>query len=69
MNSSTFEEGILLSANLGNDADTTAAICGQIAGAHYGFSQIPEKWRTKVAMSKDIEQLAIDLCEVGAGKI
>jgi len=64
-----FEKGILLSANLGNDADTTAAIFGQIAGAYYGFSHRPEKWRTKVAMSNDIEQLVIDLSKVVAGKI
>jgi ADP-ribosyl-[dinitrogen reductase] hydrolase len=38
---STFEEAVLQAANLGDDADTTAAICGQIAGAYYGESGIP----------------------------
>ena len=32
-NSSSFEEAILLAANLGDDADTVAAITGQLAGA------------------------------------
>ncbi|WP_320819118.1 ADP-ribosylglycohydrolase family protein [Thalassolituus sp.] len=48
-------------ANLGNDADTTAAVCGQISGAYYGVESIPKKWRTKLAMSKEIEALALAL--------
>lgn len=40
----SFEAAILKAANLGDDADTTAAICGQLAGTFYGESGIPEKW-------------------------
>ncbi|MDO6766114.1 ADP-ribosylglycohydrolase family protein [Agarivorans sp. 1_MG-2023] len=61
MNGSSFKECILLAANIGNDADTTAAICGQIAGAYYGFSGIPEHWRNNIAMAKEIEELALQL--------
>jgi len=61
MNGSTFEECILLAANLGNDADTTAAICGQISGAYYGMSGIPDHWRNKITMAKEIEDLALEL--------
>lgn len=39
-----FEQAVLLAANLGDDADTTAAITGQIAGALYGVAAIPEPW-------------------------
>lgn len=39
--SATFEEICLLAVNLGDDADTTAAIYGQIAGAYYGIDGIP----------------------------
>ena len=39
--SSSFEEGCLLAVNLGDDADTTGAVYGQIAGAYYGESGIP----------------------------
>ncbi|MCB9851982.1 MAG: ADP-ribosylglycohydrolase family protein [Phycisphaerales bacterium] len=46
--SGSFREGCLLAANLGNDADTTAAIFGQLAGAHYGEQGMPEAWRAKV---------------------
>lgn len=41
---SDFESGILAAVNLGDDADTTAAICGQLAGAYYGFEKLPEHW-------------------------
>lgn len=50
----SFKEAVLLAANLGDDADTTAAICGQIAGAHYGASGIPKAWVDKLVMKKDI---------------
>ena len=43
-----FAEGCLLAANLGDDADTTPAIYGQLAGAHYGFDGIPARWRELV---------------------
>ena len=37
----TFEEAVLRAVNLGDDADTTGAICGQLAGAYWGESSIP----------------------------
>jgi ADP-ribosyl-[dinitrogen reductase] hydrolase len=54
----TFEAAILKAANLGDDADTTAAICGQVAGAFYGESGIPKKWLDKLVMREDITALA-----------
>jgi ADP-ribosylglycohydrolase len=39
--SSNFRDGCLMAANLGDDADTTAADYGEIAGAFYGMSGIP----------------------------
>lgn len=54
----TFSEAVLLAANLGDDADTTAAICGQIAGAYYGFFGIPISWLEKLSMGEKIIQLA-----------
>ena len=41
---SSFREAILMAVNLGDDADTTGAICGQLAGAFYGSEALPEKW-------------------------
>ena len=53
-----FRDAILLAANLGDDADTTAAVCGQIAGAFYGESGIPEPWLTKLAKVELIRDLS-----------
>ena len=46
--SSTFEEGALMAVNLGEDADTTGAIFGQLGGAFYGLDGIPERWLEKL---------------------
>lgn len=57
----SFEAAILQAANLGDDADTTAAICGQIAGAFYGVDAIPAVWRQTLVMHDEIEALADQL--------
>ena len=59
--SSDFREGCLLAVNLGDDADTTAAVYGQIAGAHYGASGIPGGWLDRLAMADRIRDMALDL--------
>ena len=43
-----FREGALLAVNLGDDADTTGAVYGQIAGAFYGASAIHGDWLSKL---------------------
>lgn len=53
-----FREGALLAVNLGDDADTTGAIYGQLAGAHYGVEAIPATWRAQLAMADEITALA-----------
>jgi ADP-ribosyl-[dinitrogen reductase] hydrolase len=57
----TFRDAVLLAANLGEDADTTAAITGQLAGAIYGASAIPEEWLEKLAWREDITARTLDL--------
>jgi ADP-ribosylglycohydrolase len=61
MKTRTFEDGVLLAVNLGDDADTTAAIYGQLAGALYGVDAIPARWRAQLAMRERIEELADEL--------
>jgi ADP-ribosylglycohydrolase len=56
--SASFEEAILKAVNLGDDADTTGAICGQIAGAYYGEGAIPSRWLEKIVMRSEIASLA-----------
>lgn len=55
---SSFRDAVLLAANLGEDADTTAAVAGQIAGALYGLSGIPETWLDRLAWRQTIERKA-----------
>lgn len=61
--SKDFREGCLLAANLGNDADTTAAIYGQLAGAYYGEAGIPAAWREKVSQHDLIIKMADTIYE------
>ena len=56
-----YQEAVLLAVNLGDDADTTAAICGQLAGAYWGASTIPAPWTGQLAMSDEISALAKSL--------
>jgi ADP-ribosyl-[dinitrogen reductase] hydrolase len=56
--SSSFEQGALLAVNLGDDADTTGAVYGQIAGAYYGVQGIPERWRSMLAHVDVLESFA-----------
>src|SRR5580700_3330812 len=59
--SNSFREGALLAVNLGDDADTTGAIYGQIAGAFYGPEGIPPEWRVKLTMRDFIQEKADQL--------
>lgn len=56
-------DAILMAANLRDDADTTAAIAGQLAGALYGASAIPADWLAKLAWRERIETLGSELFE------
>jgi ADP-ribosyl-[dinitrogen reductase] hydrolase len=58
-----FRDAVLTAANLGGDADTTAAIAGQLAGALYGASGIPDEWLERLAWRSRIENMAIHLLE------
>lgn len=60
----TFDAAILQAANLGDDADTTAAICGQIAGTYYGESGIPKRWLEKLYMREEIRDFADTLAKL-----
>jgi ADP-ribosyl-[dinitrogen reductase] hydrolase len=50
-----------IAANLGDDADTTAAVFGQLAGAFYGAEAIPQGWLEKLAMREFITGMADSL--------
>ncbi|MGE5237722.1 MAG: ADP-ribosylglycohydrolase family protein, partial [Chloroflexota bacterium] len=62
----SFREGCLKAVNLGNDADTTGAVYGQLAGAHYGLRGIPETWVGKLLHRDLIESFAVRLFAVSS---
>jgi ADP-ribosylglycohydrolase len=59
LTTANYSDATLMAVNLGNDADTTAAVTGGLAGLYYGFEAIPEKWRKEIKRSNDIN----DLCD------
>ena len=58
-----FDDGALAAVNLGDDADTTGAVYGQLAGAYYGIDAISSDWVEKIAMRDDIVAMADRLAE------
>ncbi|CAF3386924.1 unnamed protein product [Rotaria sp. Silwood1] len=54
----SFEQGVLAAVNLGDDTDTTAAIYGQLAGAYYGYKNLPKNWVEQVYAKKFILNLS-----------
>ena len=57
----SFRAAVLAAANLGDDADTTAAVCGQVAGAFYGEGGIPPDWLARLYMRDGIAEMAESL--------
>jgi ADP-ribosyl-[dinitrogen reductase] hydrolase len=64
-NGGSFEKGVLAAINLGDDTDTTAAIYGQVAGAHYGLDNIPGKWWQQLYAQEFIRCLSAWLMSEG----
>jgi ADP-ribosyl-[dinitrogen reductase] hydrolase len=62
--SNTFRDGCLLAVNLGDDADTTGAIYGQLAGAYYGVNAIPEEWKNTIVKRDQIDKFSSDLYQL-----
>jgi ADP-ribosyl-[dinitrogen reductase] hydrolase len=58
-----FGEAVLRAVNLGDDADTTGAICGQLAGAFWGESGIPVPWLNELARKEMLETALAGLLE------
>ncbi|MGU3287650.1 ADP-ribosylglycohydrolase family protein [Methylobacterium mesophilicum] len=65
----TFRDAVLLAVNLGDDADTVAAVTGQIAGSAYGVSAIPREWVDRLAWKERLVQLSERLCAASEGQI
>ncbi len=63
LQASSFREAILCAVNQGDDADTTGAVCGQLAGAFYGEEGIPSAWLAHLVMAEEIRSLADRLAQ------
>jgi ADP-ribosyl-[dinitrogen reductase] hydrolase len=59
----SFRDCVLIAANLGDDADTVAAVTGQLAGSLWGTSDIPAEWIRRLAWSLRIRKLGAALYE------
>ena len=53
-----FEDALVLAVNLAEDADSVGAVTGQLAGALYGYSAIPERWLAPLAWHHELRTLA-----------
>lgn len=58
----SFEHAVLRAVNLGDDADTTGAVCGQLAGAYWGESNIPDSLRSGLARMDMLEIALAGVC-------
>jgi ADP-ribosyl-[dinitrogen reductase] hydrolase len=63
--SDSFEQAVLKAVNLGDDADTTGAVCGQLAGAYWGESSIPVHLRNGLARMDLLQQALAGIAAVG----
>jgi ADP-ribosyl-[dinitrogen reductase] hydrolase len=61
LTTASYEEAVVRAANLGEDADTVAAVCGALAGAYYGYAAIPERWRDQLQDQARIREIALEL--------
>ena len=60
----SFDEAVLAIANMGGDADTNAAIYGQLGGAYFGVEAIPASWRSTLYQGEEIDELARALVDL-----
>ncbi|MBU6212689.1 MAG: ADP-ribosylglycohydrolase family protein [Gammaproteobacteria bacterium] len=56
-----WKDAVLEAINQGGDSDVLGALCGQLAGAHYGASALPVAWLETLAERDLIERRADSL--------
>lgn len=54
LTTNNFKDCILKAVNLGDDADTVAAIAGALAGLYYGCDEIPKEWMDSLLGKENI---------------
>jgi len=68
LQTASFEDAVVVAVGLGGDTDTTAAVAGALAGAHYGLNAIPDRWRSQVQYRDELTQLALDLLSLSEAR-
>jgi len=63
----TFEEAVVAAVNFGDDADTSGAVTGALAGARDGVNAIPTRWLTVLKPREELRALAYHLHETATG--
>jgi ADP-ribosyl-[dinitrogen reductase] hydrolase len=63
----SFESCLIATVNQGEDADTTGALVGMLAGAKYGLQQIPERWLNQLdqQVAHQIHRQTTELIRLG----
>ena len=64
MHFDSFKDGMMAVIRLGGDTDTNAACYGQLAGAYYGYENIPEEWRKEVYLADGLVKISDDLLKM-----
>lgn len=62
---SSFSSAVLKAVNLGDDADSVGSVAGQLAGARYGLSAIPQDWLDVLIHKAQIERIGRTLFQAG----
>ncbi len=57
VNTNSYASCVLQAVNLGDDADTTAAVAGGLAGLYYGEENIPSTWLDILAKREEIRNM------------
>ena len=56
-----FTDCLIAAVNRGHDSDTTGAVAGMLAGAHYGYAGIPAHFKEKLLWHDRLAKVAVDL--------
>lgn len=61
LTTNSYKEAVLKAVNLSDDTDTVGAVTGGLAGALYGYDEIPQVWKDTLIKREYIENLCKEL--------
>lgn len=65
----SFEDAVVAAVNLGEDADTTGAVAGALAGAKWGYGEVPVRWLDTLLAHNHLVALADQLLEISEARL